>query len=333
MNGSFLELDGSTDGTTKTREDVLSLCNLKGLPKPSYVIETSRGHFHVIWIYNRPLPWTEKGESYWMSVQKRLIKLFKLNCFLVDEGASLNPVQNLRNPSQLKAYNFKRKCEVVIEKTLNKTSLRAIYMGLNGTNIPKPKKVKASVIFRRFLTKTHFFTMTLAEIANALDISLRTVKREVKKAIKNGDMLQVEKFGNNKGLKRMTKYKSFLCIQAQISEVPTSSIKTNLSDNEQLKRRFNDYGVEEGLRNKTIFATGLFLKCNNDGKINLLELKTALNQGRKKSGISKREFERTLKNVIKSQYTQALSTTKLIQWGLIPPNFHNPHTSTRKVLH
>jgi hypothetical protein len=77
MTCSFLELDGSTDNSIKTRKDVFSFCSQNSIPKPSYTIETSRGHFHLIWNYTNPLPFTEKGESYWLAQQARLVELFQ----------------------------------------------------------------------------------------------------------------------------------------------------------------------------------------------------------------------------------------------------------------
>jgi len=148
---SFVELDGSTDNSIKTQRDVMTLIRENNLPTVPHVIQTSPGHFHVIWNYNNPLPWNERNESYWTSQQKRLIKLFEQGGFLVDVGASMNPTQNLRNPSQLNPYNFKRRCEVVIHKSYQKTSLRAIYKALNKTSIPNPKRLPASVKLRQFL--------------------------------------------------------------------------------------------------------------------------------------------------------------------------------------
>ena len=97
MNCSFLELDGANDNTLKTQGDVQALIKNFNLPTASYIIETSKGHYHVLWNYSRPLPWTEKFESYWLSQQKRLIKLFQKSGFNVDVSASLNPTQNLRD--------------------------------------------------------------------------------------------------------------------------------------------------------------------------------------------------------------------------------------------
>ena len=177
MTCSFLELDGSTDGTIKTRRDVSTLTRENNLPKPSYVIETSRGHFHILWNYNDPLPWTEKMESYWLAQQTRLIQLFERGGFLVDVGASMNPTQNLRNPSQLNAYNFKRRCEVFIYNSYQKTSLRGLYKALNATDIPNPSRLPASVKLRRFLRANETFTLTHKELSINLGIALSTAER------------------------------------------------------------------------------------------------------------------------------------------------------------
>jgi len=330
---SFLELDDSTDGTTKTSKDVFNFCNLNGLPKPSYVIETSKGHFHVIWLYGNPLPWTEKNESYWMGQQKRLIELFKLGCYLVDEGASLNPVQNLRNPSQLEPYNYKRKCQVVIEKTFNKTSLRAIYRALNGTNIPNPKRVQARIKLRRYLRQNKHCPFTYDEWAEVLCVSRRTAVTVVQEAIANGDLTEPKMTGNNKGITRKTEYTSLIYIEfgEPVSGVQASIFKTNLLANERLCADFLRRGAEEGYRVRTIFTLGVHLKLENC-EISLQELKNMLEEGRKKSCTPEKEFERTLKSALKSQYTQRLSIAKMKQWGLAPEKISHPASEPRGYL-
>ena len=134
--------DGRIHGqhTKNKRGRLLTLISKNNLPTASYVSQTSSGNFHITWNYNDPLPWTNKGESFWISQQKKLIKLFKQGGFLVDKGASLNPCQNLRNPSQLHAYNYKRRCKVEIHNSYQKTSLRRIYKALNKSSVPNPKR-------------------------------------------------------------------------------------------------------------------------------------------------------------------------------------------------
>jgi len=188
LNCSFLELDGANDNTIKSLEDVLTLARKNNLLEGLQPIETSRGHFHLIWTYSRPLPWTTKGESYWLSQQTKLIKLFQKAGFNVDKMASLNPCQNLRNPSQLNPFNFKRNCKVFIHKTYKKTSLRAIFRALNKTSIPNPTPIRASVRLRRLARANRTFTGTHKELAETLGTSPRTSKREIKRAIKNGDL-------------------------------------------------------------------------------------------------------------------------------------------------
>jgi len=315
--GSFLEIDGSTDNTIKTRRDVLTLVETNNFPKPSYVIETSIGHFHIIWTYNRPLPFTEKNESYWISQQSRLIQLFGQAGFLVDKGASMNPVQNLRNPSQLKPYNFKRRCKVIIHKTYQKASLRGLYRALNGTSIPNPKDIRASVKLRRYLRANRTFTITYKELAEALGVSVRTAKTEVQRAIRNGDMFLGGKAGNNKGIKRATRYESGLYIEPQFSGVQRSISKTTLWENGQILAGFLACGANVGCRNRTVFACGLYLKHRGVGNVCLDEIVGVLWVGGEKSGLSKNEVMRTLRNVVKGRYTFPLSVAKLRLWGLL----------------
>jgi len=317
MNCSFLELDGAIDSTIKTKEDVQALIKKNNLPTASYVIETSRGHYHIIWIYSRPLPWTTKGESYWLSVQKRYIELFKQGGFLVDKMASLNPCQNLRNPSQLQPYNFKRRCEVFIHKSYNKTSLRAIYRALNATDIPNPKRLPANTKLRRYLRQNKTFTLTHKELAINLGIALSTAERIVKRAIANGDMFAVGKAGNNKGITRTTRYTSKLYIEPQFSEPSHSISKNNSVKTEVFLRDFKLVGAKKGRRQKTIFALGLYLKAKL-GKTACIEaIRGELEGGAMRCHVSVREFERTLQNVMKPIYEFPLSLAKMRSWDLI----------------
>ena len=319
---NFVELDGSSDNTLKTKEDVLALIEQKNLPTASYVVQTSPGRFHIVWTYNNPLPWTTKGESYWASQQKRLIKLFEQGGFLVDKGASMNPCQNLRNPSQLTPFNFKRMCRVEIHKTFKKTSLRLIYKALNGTNIPNPKRLPASVKLRRYLRANKTFTLTLAELAGTLGIALSTAERIVKRAIANGDMFTDAKVGNNKRFVRTTRYRSGLYLEPQFSEPSHSSSKTILSGSRALLGRFRLVGAEKGRRNRTIFALGLFLKAQLGKGACIEAIRGELLQGARACHVREREFERILKSIMKPAYSNPFSLAKMREWGLIEETKH-----------
>jgi len=314
---SFLELDGSSDNKIKTKEDVLTLISKNNLPTASCVIKTSPGHYHVIWDYNDPLPWTTKNESYWISVQKRNIELFQKAGFNVDKGASMNPTQNLRNPSQLNAYNYKRRCEVFIHKTYQKTSLRRIYRSLNKTCIANPKRVQASVKFRRFLRANQTFTLTHKELSINLGIALSTAERIVKRAVQNGDLRIVARTGNNKRITRATRYRSGLYLKPQFSEPSLSICKANSLPAEALLRDFKHVGTSVGRRQKTIFALGLFLKHKLGKEASLGAIRAGLGGGARRCHVSVREFEKTLRNVMKSTYDHPLSNAKLREWNLI----------------
>jgi len=317
MTCSFLELDGSNDNTLKTQRDIYTLINKNNLPEASYIIQTSPGHFHLLWTYDNPLPWTTKGESYWLSVQKRYIELFKQGGFLVDKMASLNPTQNLRNPSQLNAYNYKRHCKVEIHKSYSKTSLRAIYKALNGTNIANPKRVRASVKLRRFLRQNETFTGTLAELAETLGIALSTAERIVKRARANGDMFAVGKVGNNKRITRATRYRSGLYLEPQFSEPSLSIFKNNALKKTKLLTDFQANGAEKGKRNKTIFMLGLGLKAQLGKRASVESIRDALEGGARRCHFPEREFERTLQNIMKPEYDTRFSLAKLREWDLL----------------
>ena len=320
---SFLELDGSTDNTIKSLEDVQTLARKNNLLEGLQTIETSKGNFHVMWIYTRPLPFTEKGESYWLAQQTRLIQLFQRAHFNVDIGASLNPTQNLRNPSQLNAYNFKRRCEVFIHSTYQKTSLRRLYKALNKTSVPNPRPIRASVKLRRYLRANETFTLTHKELAETLGTSHSTAERIVKRAITNGDMFAVGKVGNNKGTKRATEYLSKLYIEPQFSE-PSHSISTNNSLREtNLLEDFQANGAENGRRNRTIFALGLYLKARLGKRACIEAIRGELAKGARACHVPRKEFEGILKNVMKDSYTNPLSISKLREWGLLQETMCN----------
>jgi len=319
MTCSFLELDGSTDNTIKTQRDVLALIEKNNLSTASYIIGTSTGNFHVLWIYSRPLEWTSKGESYWTAQQKRLIELFKRAGFNVDRGASLNPTQNLRNPSQLKPYNFKRRCEVEIHKTYSKTSLRLIYRALNKTSIANPRPIRASVKLRRYLRANQTFTLTLAELAESIGTSLSTAERVVKKAIGNGDLFAVGKVGNNRGITRATEYRSGLYLEPQFSEPSLSISKNNSVKEPSFLTHFRSVGAKKGFRNKTIFALGLYLKAQLGKRACIEAIRDTLKGGAMRCHVPIKEFERTLQNVMKPIYDRPLSRAKMRAWELLEP--------------
>jgi len=323
MTCSFLELDGSTDGTIKTINDVNTLINKNNLPMPSYVIETSRGHFHLIWNYNNPLPWTTKNESYWISQQKRLIELFKQAHFNVDESASLNPTQNLRNPSQLQPYNFKRRCEVQIHSSYKKTSLRAIFRALNRTNIPNPRPMRASVKLRRFSRANKTFILTHSELAENLKMSLRTINTEISRAVQNGDLRIVARLGNNGEKTRTTQYESLIFIE-QFPEVQLSICKANSFKETNLLSGFQANGAKNGRRNRTVFVLAVGLSCESNQTLTVGEIADQLREGAMRSGLSEGEFLRTVKNGIKNIYSNPFNLPKMREWNLLegPKHFH-----------
>jgi len=324
MNCSFLELDGANDNTLKTQGDVQAFIKNFNLPTASYIIETSKGHYHVLWNYSRPLPWKTKNESYWTSQQRRLIQLFKQGGFNVDSGASMNPTQNLRNPSQLNPFNYKRRCKVFIHSTYKKTSLRRLYRALNGTDIANPKKVQADVKLRRHNRANKTFITTNVELAETLGTCTKTAQREVSRAVANGDLQIVRRVGNNKGTKRATEYLSNLYIEPNSQKGHVSISKNNSLRQEVLMKDFQASGAEKGRRQKTIFALGLHLKAKLGKTASIETIRAELVQGARACHVPEKEFGRTLKNIMKNSYTHPLSLSKMRGWGLLEDtnNFH-----------
>jgi len=235
----------------------------------------------------------------------------------VDVGASMNPTQNLRNPSQLNAYNFKRRCEVFIYNSYQKTSLRGLYKALNATDIPNPSRLPASVKLRRFLRANETFTLTHKELSINLGIALSTAERIVKRAIANGDLQIVRKTGNNKRIRRATRYRSTLYMELQFSEPSYSISKNNSLPIEDLLRDFKQKGTSVGLRQKTIFALGLFLKHRLGKQACIESVRAELEGGAVACHVSRKDFEKTLKNIFKPVYDNPLSLSKMKEWGLL----------------
>jgi len=234
----------------------------------------------------------------------------------------MNPCQNLRNPSQLNPYNFKRRCEVSIHKSYSKTSLRAIYRALNKTSIQNPRPIRASVKLRRYLRANQTFEITLAELAINLGIALSTAERIVKRAIQNGDMFTVGKVGNNKAITRTTRYRSGLYLEPQFSEPSLSSIKNNSLPLVALLRDFKQKGTQVGRRQKTIFALGLYLKAQLGKRACIEALRAELLQGAMACHVPRKEFEKTLRNIFKPVYTNPFSLAKMREWNLLEETKH-----------
>jgi len=321
--GSFLELDGCVNDI-KTSEDVYSRCREKKLPTPSYVIETSLGHFHVIWLYEIPLPCTPKNSRWWIAQQQRLIEIFQE--FGPDTKACLNPVQFLRNPTQLNPFNFKRKCDVYIDSTKYRTSLGALQRALDKTGIENPR-IPAETIIRKDLRKNSSINETYKQWGARLGFSERTMKRVIPKLIENDDLIIESRHGNNKGERRSIIYKSLIYLEPftepliseetekeHISEVPLERSITSLPANACVMREFIEHGAVEGLRNKTIFICALYERCRNHGKIGENEIYERLYPGYVNCGISEKEFQRTIKSALKSKYDRPFSNAKIAEW-------------------
>jgi len=325
--GSFLELDGSIHDI-KTSEDVYSRCREKSLPTPSYVTGTSLGHFHVIWLYECPLPWTPKNARWWIAQQHRLIEIFQ--DFGPDGKACLNPVQFLRNWSQLKPFNYKRKCDVIIHSTKYKTNLGALQRALDRTGVENPR-IPAETIIRQDLRQKKHITQTQKEWGKRIGLSERTMNRIIPKLIHNGDLRIAARYGNNKAETRINKYESLIYLEPHcdskinqkysqeitFSELPIERSIASLPANERLLREFCGNGAVEGLRNKAIITCGLYVKWKKSGEISFDELYNVLYPGFVKCGISEKEYIRTLRNALKAKYTHPLSRKTLENWGLL----------------
>jgi len=285
------------------------------------------GHFHVIWLYEIPLPWSPKNSRWWIAQQKRLIETFP--DFGPDTKACLNPVQFLRNPTQLNPFNYKRKCDVIIHSTKYRISLGALQQALDQTGIENPR-ISAETIIRQDLRKNGYINETYKEWGERLGLSKRTMAREIPKLIENDDLIIESRHGNNKGERRSIIYKSLIYIEPftepliseetekeHFSEVPIERSIASLPANERLLREFCGNGAVEGLRNKTMITCGLYVKWKKSGEISFDELYNVLYPGFVKCGISEKEYICTLRNALKAKYTHPLSRKTLENWGLL----------------
>ena len=329
--GLALDLDGKRGGTRKTIYDIYIFCENNQFPLPTYIIETSPGHFHLIWLFDHPLPWTEKITRWRESQVLRLIQLF--DDFGPDVKACVNPVQFYRNWSQENPYNHKRGCDVTIHRTRVRTSLSAMQAALDAYGIPNVyiRRDTAEVVLRRYLRSHEYIHDTSYEkLAKRLGFSARTLKRLIPKLVEAGDLEVVERRGNNKGETRRTSYHSLIYLQPIIeseadlgADSPIFSEGTPLSDFKSKSAHGRLYAawqrgdVGVGYRNKALFALALWLKCWSGGVLGLPELRDRLELGRLRCGTPEDEFTSTLKSALKHKYSQPLTRKKLREQGLL----------------
>jgi len=140
-------------------------------------------------------------------------------------------------------------------------------------------------------------------------------------AVQNGDLRIVARTGNNKRITRATRYRSGLYLKPQFSEPSLSICKANSLPAEALLRDFKHVGV--GRRQKTIFALGLEIKAQLGERASVGALRAELEGGARHCHFPEKEFERTLKNIMKISYTNPFSLAKMREWGLLQETMCN----------
>jgi len=193
-------------------------------------------------------------------------------------------------------------------------------------------KSKSGNILRQDLRQREYIIETQKKWGIRFGVSVRTMNRLIPKLIKEGAIRVVDSVGNNKKQKRINTYESLIYIQPyneysdleNITENQTSSelpcierSKTSLLHSQLLLLSFNENGAEIGVRNRTIFACGLYLKWKNHGKITFKELYDSLLPGYLLSNLSEPEYMRTIRNILKEKYNHYFSSKKLIEWGIV----------------
>jgi len=96
--------------------------------------------------------------------------------------------------------------------------------------------------------------------------------------------------------------------------VPLSISKNNSFKKPDLLADFRANGAVKGLRNKTLFALGLFIKHRLGKTASFEAIRGELLQGAVRCHVPRKELERTLKNIMKTSYTNPLSLSKLREW-------------------
>ncbi|MCH7519661.1 MAG: hypothetical protein IH964_11640 [Candidatus Dadabacteria bacterium] len=96
-----------------------------------------------------------------------------------------------------------------------------------------------------------------------------------------------------------------------------SICKANFLKAAALLKGFQANGAEKGRRNRTLFALGLYLKAKLGKRASIEAIRGELLQGARACHVREKEFERTLKNIMKNSYSNPLSLSKLIAWELI----------------
>ncbi len=341
--GLALELDGIEGEAPKSLYDVYLHLDDHKLPLPTYINETSPGHFHLIWLFQKPLPWTPKNARYWESQERRLVEVFAP--FGPDINACLNPVQFYQNWTQLNPYNHKRKCDINIHRTGHKTSMSAIQHALDRAGVLNEwiPRIPAETLIRQDLRQRKYITETYTQWGKRLGLSKRTMDRVIPKLIENGDLIKEQTRGNNKPVKRTYFYKSMLYIEPrtefnntekvshEVTPILTPKVPTSFKElryaketaSAALAKAFRKHGARENYRNKTAYAVGRYEKWKSGGKICAGELKKRLMNGLMRSenygasgNFTVAELDRTVQNVLKSKYIQPLSRKTLAEWGL-----------------
>ncbi len=319
--GCFTDLDSPLPVDEET---IRQRCRAYNLPEPTYIIETSPNHYHVVWIFERSLIINHRSLlQFWGLVQDAIYELFK------DLGADSNAkdaCRYLRNPNKPNAVNYKYPDKPTI-KTVHrggKTSLSNLYYSLRDAGLIEQKEKTlaqatgwlernrakgrvARLKLRTFLKQHPDWTGTYSQLFAQLGICERTgylITAQLK--AKASGELKTENI--RVGRTWVTRF-TFDTANSSKPCTPRGDISLYF----QALGGFNSTGIGEHYRNNAVFLLGLWLKVLGRGNWGADDVQGMLEPGFLRSFsqgshlFDRAEFGKTISNAFKGRYTHCHS--------------------------
>lgn len=302
---NFLDLD--CDDLILTTDIIIQRCNAYNLPYPTYIIETSPNHFHILWQLKKPLILNNKKLlRYWESIQARLYQTFK------DLGADPNALDSnryLRNPYNDDQVNTKypEKPKIQIFKYNNYSTLGEFNEAFINAGIQNPRsggERRSQTSFEiskkkllHFFKENKKFQGTYRDISELLEIPESTLYLIVKWIVKKGLLKRFrERIGN-------TWNTIFHYLGVDTTRHSNSLNTFNKQNNNPLKTLsvfVAEKGIPEGFRNEGYFLITVFLK--NYYKWDQKKIFSFFSKGPLLNIFKNKELKKIIKSVFKHDY-------------------------------
>jgi len=306
---SFLDID--CNHLVLTSDIIKQRCNALDLPYPTYIINTSPNHFHLLWKLKKPvINRNHRILSYWDAVQKLLYKAFQ------DLGADpkcLDPNRYLRNPYNKHQINTKYtdKPSISIENTKEYTSLDDLYgLLVNAGYTPKntvrvttrnktPYEISKRKLYT-FLRKNPKYHGTYKDLSELVQIPERTLYLICKWFEENGVISRfTQRIGNT--------WNTIICFLKVDTASKSNSLSTykNNSFNyintfKNLVVKVAEKGISPGNRNSGYFVLILFLK--NFEKWNPDRITRIFEPGALKKHFKLQELRKIVSSIFRNDY-------------------------------